>query len=161
MSTFQGALPGIDQVPPAAPPGWTTALLNTSFPQNPHRDSQAEPQPPVWVCVCVQPLQPSSMATPDLPHSPYTLTGIPIDQKPRAGAPGKPKSRPSVPSGALMCPDFVTDVVFPCLAQPAGLHLQQSLVVSTFSAWHPTWRGLKNWNSFLPWFWSEAHCLSN
>lgn len=133
VSTFQGGLPRIDQVSPAAPPPWTTALLNTPFPQNTPASAMPQGHPgsasasSFWLCV--RSLQPSSMASQTRPvlQPPPPHRG---SHKPRSRMQwtlGKPNSRPSAPSGALMCPRLchtcgisipcwtsITSVAVPC-----------------------------------------------
>lgn len=140
VSTFQGGLPRIDQVSPAAPPPWTTALLNTPFPQNTPASAMPQGHPgsasasSFWLGVWS--LQPSSMASQTRPVLQTPLpTGIPTSQG--AGCSEHWDSQTAGPQRLQehsCAPDSATDVVFPSLAEPA-LHLQQSLAVNTFSAW--------------------------
>lgn len=98
--------------------GWTPALLNTPFPQIPRGTAR--------LCLSLQLLSPcavpaASQASPVLSYSPYPLQASPEarGQRPRSRMQwrlGKPKSKPSVPSGALMCPrlGYTGGISIPC-----------------------------------------------
>lgn len=126
--------------------GWTTALLHIPFPKDIHRDTQALPQPPASESVC----SPCSQPAQSCPTAPIPYRH---SKKPRSRMQwrlGKPKSKPSVPSGALMCPRlcYRGDISIPCwtsttsAAAPCNEHI--------FSMTNPTQSGQKNWNPFLP-----------
>lgn len=160
MSTFQGGLPWIDQESPAASLGWATALLNSPFPQNIHRATQAVPQPPASEPVCRPCSTTPWPARPALSYSPYPLHPSPEARSQGAGCSEDWESQRASPQCLQehsCVPDFVIDVVFPSLAEPVLL-LQQSLVMNTFSLWlKPNMK----WPEKLKSFCSEVHHIAH
>lgn len=151
-STFQGGLPWIYQESPAASPGWTTALLNTPFPQNTYRDTRAVPRPPASESVC-RPCSPIH-GQPDQPcptaPTPYMHSQRPEAKEQDAVKTGKAKNQ------ALNA--FRSTHVPWTLLQTWNFHplLNQHYICSSplwwthfHCDWNPTRSGQKNWNLFV------------
>lgn len=155
VSTFQGGLPWIDQESPAVP----CRVEHQPFPQIPRGTARRLCLSLQLRSLCAVPA--ASQTSPVL--QPPPLTGIPRGQKPRSRMQwrlGKPKSKPSVPSGALMWPrlGYRGGISNPCwtsttsAAAPCREH-----IFSVTETQHEVARKTE----ILFCFWSAAHCLSN
>lgn len=167
VSTFQGGLPGTDQVSPAAPPLEQQPCLTPHFHRIPqhlpcHRDTQAVPQPPVSDSVC-DPCSPAPWpARPVLSYRPHFPQGFPQAKEQDAVNTGTAKQQALSTFRSTHVPQTLPQMWYfhpllnqhyICSSPLQWTHFQRD--------WNPTRSGQKNWNPFLPLFWSAAHCLSN
>lgn len=132
--------------------------ISTKYPQGHPGCASASSS---WACV--QTLQHHSMASQTSPVlQPLPLTSIPRGQKPRSRVQwrlGKPKSKPSVPSGALMCPGlcYRRGISIPCWTSitSAAVPCNENIFIVTETQ-HEVARKTE-----ILLFWSSAHCSSN
>lgn len=156
VGTFQGGLPWIDQESRAAP---CRVEQQPSFTSHFQKTSTGTPR----LCLSLQ--LPSLCAVPAASQpspvlQPLSLTGIPRSQG--AGCSEDWESQRASPQCLQehsCAPDFVTEVTFPSLAEPA-LHLQQPLVMNIFSVWQ-TQHKVARKTEILFCLWSGKHCLLN